>query len=127
MRSPYILRHGQLYPVIPLTAAWAGRAIDTYTLVDSGASVSLFRSEMAEALGLDLDRGEAVELGGVGGSIPGFQHVVTVRMDTVAFDCHIVFSRHYTGSFNIIGRQDFFRRFLITFDEAKGEVILEET
>ena len=57
MRFPYILRHGQLYPVIPVTLICAGRAIDTYALVDSGASVSLFQSEMAEALGLDLDRG----------------------------------------------------------------------
>ena len=52
--------------------------------------------------------------------------MVTVRVGTVLIDCHIVFSRRYTGSFNIIGRQDFFSRFLITLDEAGGEVILEE-
>ena len=126
MRFPYILRHGQLYPIIPITLIRNGRAIDTYALLDSGASVSLFQSEMAEALGLELEEGETVELGGIGGSIPGFQHVVTVSVGTVVIDCHIVFSRRYTGSFNIIGRQDFFRRFLITFDEVNEEVILEE-
>lgn len=64
---------------------------DFLALIDSGATVSIFKAEVAEALGIDIETGKEI----------------------------------YLVSFNLLGRQEFFRRFRIIFEEKKNSVRLE--
>lgn len=116
---------GQLFPLVPLRFYFARRIIDTSALVDSGATISVFRAEVAKDLELSLEQGEEIYLGGVGGHIKGYVHKIKVEIAGKTFTSPIVFSHEYLVSFNLIGREEFFKRFKITFEEKKNLLKLE--
>jgi len=116
---------GKTFPVIPLSLEFAGRKKEFFALVDSGATISIFRSEVAEALGIDVNKGEETYLGGVGGRIKGYIHEIKIEVAGKIFRCPIVFSHKYLVSFNLLGREEFFKRFRIIFEERKNLLKLE--
>lgn len=122
---PYYQNGTDYFPVIPLVFLIGEKRIRAQALVDSGATISVFGKEAAEALGVEVETGEKTILGGVGGRIVGYIHKLRVRIAEKEFTCPIVFSREYLVSFNLLGRQEFFRRFKITFEENKNLVRVE--
>ena len=68
---------GNSFPIIPITLELGGKK-DFWALIDSGATVSIFRAEIAEALGIEIEKGEEIWLGGVGGHIKGYLHEVKI-------------------------------------------------
>lgn len=85
----------------------------------------MFRPEVAEALGISIERGAPVTLEGIGGRILGYRHRVPARVGKYNFQLLVVFSRELTVSFNLLGRTNFFRPFRVTFDETRRLVTLE--
>lgn len=116
---------GQFFPIIPLRFYFGKKTIDSSALVDSGATVSIFRTEVANDLGLEIEKGEEIYLGGVGGRIKGYIHKLEIETADRKFFCPIVFSHEYFVSFNLLGRQEFFKRFRIIFEEKRNYVKLE--
>lgn len=116
---------GNLFPVIPLSLEFGAEKKEFFALVDSGATVSIFRSEVAESLGINIEKGKEIYLGGVGGRIKGFLHRLKIEVAGKKFVCPIVFSRDYLVSFNLLGREGFFKRFRITFEEKKNYLKVE--
>lgn len=113
------------FPIIKLDLYYKNNVSETSALIDSGATVSVFRAEMGEQLGIDIEKGQEMYLGGVGGHIKGYLHKLEVRIAGKKFLCPIVFSREYVVSFNLLGREEFFKRFTITFEEKKNRLNLE--
>jgi len=122
---PYYFNGSDYFPVIPLVFIIGGKRIRSQALVDSGATISIFGEEVAETLGIEIEKGEQTMLGGVGGRIVGYIHTLPIRVAGKEFLCPIVFSREYLVSFNLLGREEFFKRFSITFEEKKNSVKLE--
>lgn len=116
---------GNAFPVIPLTMEWRGKKKEFLALVDSGATISIFGAETAEELGLKIEKGKEIYLGGIGGRIKGYIHKIKMEAAGRKFVCPIVFSREYLVSFNLIGRQGFFKNFRIIFEEKKNCLKLE--
>jgi len=116
---------GNSFPVIPLSLKFANKKKEFFALVDSGATISIFRSEVADSLGIDINSGKEIYLGGVGGRIKGYIHKLEVEIGGKQFTCPIVFSYEYLVSFNLLGRAAFFEKFKIIFEEKKENVILE--
>ncbi|PIP04701.1 hypothetical protein COX53_01045 [candidate division WWE3 bacterium CG23_combo_of_CG06-09_8_20_14_all_40_14] len=114
-----------MFPVVPLSLEFGAKKKEFFALVDSGATVSIFRSEVAESLGINIEKGKEIYLGGVGGRIRGYLHRLKIEVAGKRFICPIVFSRDYLVSFNLLGRQGFFKRFRITFEEKKNYLKLE--
>lgn len=114
---------GKTFPMVPLRLGFPKKK-DFFALVDSGATVSIFRSEVAEALGVTIEDGKEIFLGGVGGHIRGYIHNMNIEVAGKSFVCPIVFSREYSVSFNLLGRDEFFTQFTITFEEKKHLVTL---
>jgi len=98
---------------------------DFWALIDSGATVSIFKAEVAEILGISIENGKEIWLGGVGGHIKGYLHQVKIEAAGKKFVCPVVFSREYFVSFNLLGRQEFFKKFKIVFEEKKNRLRLE--
>ncbi len=121
---PYYFNGSEYFPVVPLVFLIDGKRIRSYALVDSGATISVFGEEAAEALGIQIEKGEKIFLGGVGGRIIGYRHTVRVRIARKDFLCPIVFSHEYLVSFNLLGREGFFERFTIAFEEKRKRVVL---
>ena len=115
---------GNTFPVVPIALEYAGKKREFVALVDSGASISVFRGEIAEILAIPIENGEETFLGGVGGRIKGYIHRVKVEIAGKRFVCPIVFSYEYLVSVNLLGRQEFFKKFRIIFEEQKRRIIL---
>lgn len=116
---------GDSFPVIDLFVSKGDRAVRIFALVDSGATVSILREDVAEQLGLVIEDGKETYLGGVGGRIKGYIHKLEVEVAGKKFLCPIVFSHEYTVSFNLLGREAFFKQFKIIFEEKKNYLKLE--
>lgn len=115
---------GNTFPLIPLSLLFAGKKKEFYALIDSGATISVFRAEVADALGINVERGKEIYLGGVGGRIKGYTHILKIEIAGKNFRCPIVFSREYLVSFNLLGRESFFPKFRIVFEEKRQYVQL---
>src|SRR3989338_8927052 len=104
---------GDSLPVIDIFVSRANHIARIFALIDSGATVSVFKEEVAKQLGIDIEKGKVIHLGGVGGHIKGYQHEVKIEVDGKKFVCPMVFSREYLVSFNLLGREDVFENFRI--------------
>lgn len=122
---PYLKKEGKFYPVIDLTLYYSKKSLTLKALVDSGASFSIFRPEIAEYFGIKIEKGKPLYLEGIGGRILGYLHNILVEVGNKKFRCQIVFSYEYNVSLNLIGRENFFPYFKITFDEKNKKIILE--
>jgi hypothetical protein len=123
---PYMRKGEQHFPVVDITLALSVRPLTVTALADSGASFSVFRAEILEYLGIQLEQGKRVYLEGIGGRILGYLHRLPARVGEKAFAFRAVFSRELTVSFNLLGRDNFFQQFLITFDERAKTVQLQD-
>lgn len=115
---------GNNFPVIPLSLKFGNKKKEFFALVDSGATISIFRTEVAESLGINVNEGREIYLGGVGGRIKGYIHKLEIEIAGKQFICPVVFSYEYLVSFNLLGRSAFFKKFRITFEEENNKVVL---
>lgn len=112
------------YPIISISLSKKSFKTKVSALVDSGASISIFGEDTANELDIDIEKGEKRILGGVGGRIVGYVHKIKIKTAGKSFLCPVVFSREYKVSFNLLGRDTFFEKFRITFDERNKSVTL---
>lgn len=124
LKFPYILLKDRFYPVIPIGLIRGKETVRTEALVDSGANISIFHGEFCGELGLKLEDGEKRTFQGIGGKITGYVHTIQVNANEHVFPCRIAFSNEMITGLNIIGREDFFDKFIVTFDDVKRELEL---
>lgn len=115
---------GNLFPIILFQAEYKKSIAKTSALLDSGASISIFKEDIAKQLNLVIDHGTPTFLGGVGGRIKGYVHHIKLKIADKNLLVPVVFSYEYSVSFNLIGRSGVFEKFKITFDEKSLKVTL---
>lgn len=125
MIFPYQQNEQDYYPLIKVSLIFGNQKVVLEALIDSGANISVFNEELAELLGINVEKGKKTYLGGVGGRIMGYIHILKIETADKIFSCPVVFSREFKVSFNLIGRQGFFEKFVISFDERNRQVALE--
>jgi hypothetical protein len=123
---PYLKKGEQCYPLIDIQLTGPKGSLLVSALVDSGATFSIFRPEIADYLGIPISDGQSLYFRGIKGKILGYLHQIPVRVNQERFDCYIAFSPELEVSFNILGRNNFFLPFLITFNEKAQKVIIEK-
>ena len=116
-----------LYPMMPLIIRSGSSFIETHAILDTGSRFSLFQSHLARQLGLNYRAGKPMTVMGVGGKIIVYVHDLSIAVGSQEFSCVIGFSDTFSGRVNLIGRTDFFDKFLITFDERHKKVILDKS
>ena len=84
--------------------------------------MSLFRPEIGRALRIPVRNGHGQVIKLARGRLKATLCRVNAQMDKVRFPVFIGFSRGRAASFNIIGRQGFFERFGVYFNESKHRV-----
>ncbi len=116
----YMAWRGQYIPMIPIELITKLDRIRTHVMVDSGATYSIFHADIAEGLGLTLDKGEIIHPLIVDGkAIPVYLHTVTVRLGEEEFKARIGFSDKVGVEFNLLGRRDIFDRFTVSFSDKR--------
>lgn len=122
----YFKKGKQYYPLIDIELIGPKKTIAVKALLDSGATFSLFRPEIAEYLGIPIRKGRKVHFHGIKGKILGYLHRIPVKVNHKKFNCYVAFSPDLKISFNILGRRNFFYPFSITFKEKHQEILFEE-
>lgn len=118
---PYRIHRGIPLPLIPIILA---EKEQTYALLDSGANVSLFEAWVAERVGLPIEKGKKRFLTGIGGRILAYEHLIPVRIVDYKFSLKIAFSRELDVSVNLLGQDNFFDHFVVSFDRAQKVIQL---
>ncbi len=126
MRYSYLEERGKFAPIIPIKLKGESIWITFDAYIDSGATYSIFKAEIAEILGLELDKGEKLLVTvGDGSLITIFLHKIEIEIARNIFSATIGFSKQLGIGFNIIGRKDIFEKFIVCFND--GEKYLEFT
>ena len=125
MEFSYLKKGENTFPLIDVELVGPRGSLVVKALLDSGASMSLFRAEIAYYLGVAVREGEGLFLQGIKGSVMAYRHQIPVRVGEDKLDCQIAFAPQIETSFNILGRNNFFLPFLITFNEKLQKVIIE--
>src|SRR5574341_1727238 len=119
MKFPYVDLRGRLLPIVPVEV----NNIEFYAFVDSGATFSIFHSDIAEILDIKIEDGEKVFVTvGDGSLIPVYLHELRVKFAGKDFNASIGMSKKLGIGFDIIGRKSFFENFKICFDEKNKTV-----
>jgi predicted aspartyl protease len=113
------------FPLIPVMVKAGNSDYHNIALIDSGASFSVFQKDAAHSLGLRIEEGSPILVEGAGGLLQAYVHRLTLKVAENEFLCDICFSEQYSVRMNLLGRKDFFEKFLITFDEKNRKFFLE--
>ncbi len=121
---PYLKdAHGRYAPIVYLQAWTGNRWVYLQAYVDSGASWSVFHLDVAQLLGIKLNRAKRryVTLGN-GGVLPVYLQYVKVRFAGVEFLAPAGFSDALHMGFNLMGRAGFFTRFAVCFNDRTKQL-----
>ncbi len=125
MEYPYTHFKTKYLPMIPIelkSSDW----IEFNAYVDSGASYSVFHSDIAEILNLNYEKGKKSHITvGDGSLITVFKHQVQVKLEGQEFMANIGFSKNLGIGFNILGRECFFEKFVFCFDDKNKILIIK--
>ena len=124
MKFPYRLFRDSYYPIIQV-ATIKNKKVNTSAIVDSGASISIFSGSIGRLIGLDIEAGEKRIFQGASAKLAGYIHNVKMIIAEKEIECKVAFSDELSTSFNLIGRETVFDKFLITFNEKQLELIIE--
>ncbi|MBI2652264.1 hypothetical protein HYX00_02255 [Candidatus Woesearchaeota archaeon] len=122
MKFDYQLFRESYYPIIPVTIIKNNKRVNTSAIVDSGASISIFSSSIGKLVGLDIESGENRIFQGASAKLAGYIHNVGMIIAEKEIECRVAFSDELNTSFNLIGRETIFDKFLITFNEKHKEL-----
>jgi hypothetical protein len=96
---------------IPLQVrlTYAGHSIEVTAKVDPGAAVCLFSHEVGLKLGIPIEHGVPIKLGGLTGSLDAFGHEVMLQTGAIAFQSFVYFAKDPNLPRNLLGRQGWLR------------------
>ena len=116
--------------VIPIKLVKGDRSFGYEVLVDSGADLCIFHAEIGEILGIDVKKGAAREVFGVGGKASVYYlHKVTVEVGGWPFEIEAGFMPDVSGRrmpYGVVGQKGFFDIFVVKFDLLKEEIELKQ-
>lgn len=105
-------------PVVPISLRSPLKWIPFNAFVDSGADYSVFHSDVATLLGLKLTAGEKkIVTVGDGDDMVIYVHSVKVSFADFIFKAWVAFSARLGAGFNLIGRESFFEKFQVCFND----------
>jgi hypothetical protein len=95
-------------------------------LLDSGADVSLFHSDLAVYLGIDLASCPASQTGGIGGGVTVYPCSVWLEVEGERFQADVQFSPDIDPTILLLGRDNVFDKFQFGFDPSRNAVLFSK-
>lgn len=106
-----------LFPALAVGIIGPTGAEDLLAIVDTGAAYSLFNGKRAKSIGLDLQAGKPILLGGLSGSLTARLHRITLEILGAKIDCEVAFSESEIRR-ELLGRHGLFPRVRFGFREG---------
>lgn len=104
---------------LPVKLTFGGRTVGVTAKGDPGAAVCLFRHEIGIKLGIPIDQGIPITLGGLTGTLEAFGHEVTLQTGELSFQSIVYFAKYPNLPRNLLGRRGWLRNLrvgLIDYD-----------
>jgi hypothetical protein len=95
-------------PILVLLT-YGGTSIEVTAKVDTGSAVCLFSHEDGLDLGVPVEQGIPIRLGGLAGSLDAFGHEVMRQTGAIAFQSFVYFAKYPNLPRNLLGRQGWLR------------------
>jgi len=116
-------------PSIPVTLTGNSSKYDFIALLDSGADISAMPQAIAELLGLNLN-GKKESASGIGGSVEAVQTFLNLEIgkghEAYQFQLPVKVILTNNEFPILLGRAGFFDKFIITFNQKEGRIILKQ-
>lgn len=104
---------------ISVTLRYGDQTVLADAKVDPGAIVCVFAHEVGVALGIPIEQGDPIRLGGVAGTLEAFGHEVTLQTGQLVFQSLVYFAKYPGLPRNLLGRRGWLRNLrlgLIDYD-----------
>jgi hypothetical protein len=104
---------------ISVILTYGAKTIRTDAKVDPGSAVCLFSHEDGLDLGIPIEQGDPIKLGGLTGSLEAFGHEVTLQTGQLVFQSTVYFAKYPGLPRNLLGRRGWLRNLrmaLIDYD-----------
>ena len=112
-------------PVIPIRVELDGQSLRYSVLVDSGADMNVFDRAIAEAMGIDVESGDAASFSGVTGSSSDlYFHDVVLGVGSRQVKVRAGFTDLPGKAYGVVGQRGFFDQFIVIFDLKAEEIEL---
>jgi hypothetical protein len=105
---------------IPVSLSRGGLYEKAQAKVDTGAENCLFRREIGEALGIDIESGLPKTFSALTGTLDAYGHEVILQSFDLAFQSFVYFAREYELPRNLLGSVGWFRNLrlgLVDYEE----------
>lgn len=114
---------GVLRPVIPVEVEFGNLAVPYEVLVDSGADLCIFDSQIASILGINVLKGIKNQVTGVTGFPEDYYvHHLTIKVGGSEHKIDVGFMPMRNSAYGIVGQKGFFSVFIVKFDLQKEEI-----
>ena len=110
--------------VLPVVIAANGREQTDNAAIDNGSALCVFQRDIAERLGINVERGIEDHVNALGTTIRVYGHEVTLVLGELSLDLFVYFPAYQHIPRNLLGRQGFLQRFLVGLDDYEGFVYL---
>jgi hypothetical protein len=113
-------------PYLTVRLTHGAKHKDVISLVDSGADLCLFHSDVGKMIGIDMESGSELVFQGVSGAREtAYMHRVNLAVGSSSISLHVGFTDSMAVGTGILGQQGFFEQFQISFslNEKLFEVI----
>ena len=123
------LDSGVTRPIIPVEVKFKDKVVRYFALIDSGADINIFHSEIAELLGIDTKRGEEKFISGITqGEVQKYYiHQVSLIIGGWEYQTKVGFMPTLSKiGHGLLGQNGFFNLFKsVNFDFGKKDIELK--
>lgn len=113
---------GQSGISVAVSLSAAGNKQRVQAKVDPGATYCVFRREVGEALGLNIEAGIEEWIGTQTGSLRTFGHAVTLETLGINFESVVYFAAHPNLPRNVLGRYGWMQRLNLGIVDYEGKL-----
>lgn len=115
----YSLKEAIALPVV-LRAGEEEVGVDAF--LDTGSALCVFRRQLAEMLGLDVEQGEPVRLITATGGFVAYGHTLTIETLGYSFEATVYFAEHEGFARNVLGRRGWLDQVRLGLVEHEGKL-----
>ncbi|MDQ3253162.1 MAG: retropepsin-like domain-containing protein [Acidobacteriota bacterium] len=96
--------------ILPVTLRLAEEEVKADAFLDTGSTFCVFRRQLAELLGVDVESGDAVRLSTATGLFTAYGHTLTLETLGLEFETIIYFAALENYPRNVLGRRGWLDR-----------------
>lgn len=123
-RTEYAYPTGDTGILVPVHLSLGDQFVDFDARLDTGASFCIFNRGYAEALGIDVEAGQPVQVGTATGTFDAYGHTLTLTTLGLGFDAMVYFARDATFNRNVLGRRGWLDRVRLGLIDYDGKMYL---